>query len=129
MMTTHAKLAQTARGTRRCDGCGRTKGLDKFGIHPRWGTPMRKCETCIADSRRQAGQTKSRNAAKAREKKTAADVRAIGKKAKKQEAAAVLWAKLDGYAMAVNDGGALAGLLGDLKKVVTIRIDNDTKGA
>ena len=33
---------------------------------------------------------------------------------------------LDGYAMAMNDGGALQGLLADLRKVITVRIYNES---
>jgi hypothetical protein len=113
-----SKLAQTAKGSRTCEACGRTKALSAFGIHPRWKTPMRKCEMCMTDIRRMAGAKKAKTHAKARVKKATVEAREVVKQTKQQAASELIWAKLDGYALAMRDDGALSKLLAELRRAV-----------
>jgi hypothetical protein len=117
------KLAQVASGTKRCERCGRTKSLEGWPVHQRWKRPLKICDGCLTESRAQAG--------KANAKRAAAKRAAKEREARKQQAAeptptpttppsqrptvTVLLAKLEGYAMGLDDG-KLARLIDELKE-------------
>jgi len=119
------KLAQVATGSRTCSACGKTKMLDRFELHPRWKTPMSVCDSCMA-AKRKAGavkRLKSPYYQNKRKAKAEADrVAAANREAAKLDSSTkgILFAKLEGYAMAVNDGGALAKLVAELRKATHV---------
>lgn len=110
------KLAQSARGTKTCQRCGRTKPLDTWPIHARFKKPLNICNGCLAESRMRADQkNRERQAAKRAERERAAAVAAAASEPRTDAPAprsgpssvALLIAKLDGYALAKDDAGLM----------------------
>ena len=116
MTTTYAsKLAQVATGSRTCSACGRTKGIEQFPIHPRWGSLMKVCESCMEDKRKMA--SKKRLATMERNRKHEREIAQVNREAALPDVNLLL-VKLDGYAMAVHDDGHLAQIVQDLRRAL-----------
>lgn len=110
-MNATTKLAQAAKGSRVCQGCGRTKVLSKFPVHGRWKTPLKICDECMT-ARRKAGAAKRKVKVLAVKQAEARQEQAVN------EAIPILWARLEGYAMALKDK-ALTDLIHELKGAMT----------
>lgn len=129
-----SKAAQSGTVRKTCEGCGQSKDIADFPLHPRWKRPISKCDTCMAVIRAAGDRKRSATAkAKAKEKaRTAAKEAAIAKalpapvtdevddkgiKPNIPNQLAIVLAKLEGYALATKDA-ALDGLLAELKEAV-----------